>query len=99
MGASNASVSLLPGMIILKEAMNWSDLQLFEQCRFNILVRGTLGLYNLTDEIPAKLTYTFFASAYMNITGKREKIFLELFSIRSPVARYMILTSIEIVSG
>ena len=57
MGAPNASVSLLLGMMILKEAMNWSDMQLFEQCRFNILVRSSLGLYNLTDEIPAESTY------------------------------------------
>jgi len=34
MGAPNAPVSLLLGMMVLKEAMNWSDLQLFEQCRF-----------------------------------------------------------------
>ena len=57
MGAPNASVSLLLGMMILKEAMNWSDMQLFEQCRFNILVRSALGLYNITDEIPAESTY------------------------------------------
>jgi len=57
MGAPNASVSLLLGMMILKEAMNWSDLQLFEQVRFNILVRSALGLFNLTDDIPAESTY------------------------------------------
>jgi hypothetical protein len=43
MGAPNASVSLLLGMMILKEAMNWSDMQLFEQVRSNILVRSALG--------------------------------------------------------
>ena len=57
MGAPNASVSLLIGMMILKEAMNWNDLQLFEESRFNILVRSALGLFNLTDEIPAESTY------------------------------------------
>ncbi|HPF30504.1 MAG TPA: transposase, partial [Lachnospiraceae bacterium] len=57
MGAPNASVSLLLGMMILKEAMNWSDMQLFEQCRFNILARSALGLFNLTDDIPAESTY------------------------------------------
>ena len=57
MGAPNAPVSLLLGMMILKEAMNWSDLQLFEQCRFNILVRSAIGLFNLNDEIPAESTY------------------------------------------
>lgn len=56
-GAPNAPVSLLVGMMILKEAMGWSDWQLFEQCRFNLLVRRSLGLFNLTDEIPAESTY------------------------------------------
>ena len=57
MGAPNAPVSLLFGMMVLKEAMDWSDLQLFEQCRFNLLVRSALGLFNLTDDIPAESTY------------------------------------------
>lgn len=57
MGAPNAPVSLLLGMMVLKEAMNWSDLQLFEQCRFNLLVRSALGLFNLNDDIPAESTY------------------------------------------
>jgi hypothetical protein len=57
MGAPNAPVSLLLSMMVLKEAMNWSDLQLFEQCRFNLLVRSALGLFNLTDDIPAESTY------------------------------------------
>jgi hypothetical protein len=57
MGAPNAPVSLLVGMMILKEAMGWSDWQLFEQCRFNLLVRRSLGLFNLADEIPAESTY------------------------------------------
>jgi len=60
MGAPNASISLLLGMMILKEAMHWSDLQLFEQCRFNLLVRSSLGLFNLTDDIPAESTYYLF---------------------------------------
>ena len=56
-GAPNASVSLLVGMMILKEAFGWSDSQLFEQCRFNLLVRSALGLFNLNDTIPADSTY------------------------------------------
>ncbi len=31
-GAPNASVSLLVGMMVIKEAFGWSDSQLFEQC-------------------------------------------------------------------
>jgi len=57
MGAPNASVSLLIGMMTLKEAFGWSDSQLFEQCRFNLLVRSALGLFNLNDALPAESTY------------------------------------------
>ncbi len=56
-GAPNASVSLLLGMMVLKEAFGWSDSQLFEQCRFNLLVRRALGLANLDDALPAESTY------------------------------------------
>jgi len=60
MGAPNASVSLLVGMMILKEAYGWSDHQLFEQCSFNLLVRSALGLTNLDDKVPADSTYYLF---------------------------------------
>lgn len=59
-GAPNAPVSLLIGMMILKEAFGWSDSQLFEQCRFNLLVRSALGLFNLNDDIPTESTYYLF---------------------------------------
>lgn len=55
--APNASVSLLVGMMVIKEAFGWSDSQLFEQCKFNLLVRSALGLYNLNDALPAESTY------------------------------------------
>ncbi len=57
MGAPNAPISVLVGMMILKESFGWSDSQLFEQGRFNLLVRSALGLYNLNEEIPAASTY------------------------------------------
>ncbi|NLC13656.1 MAG: transposase [Chloroflexi bacterium] len=57
MGAPNASISVMLGMMILKEGMGWSDLQLYEQCRFNLLVRKALGLININDEIPVESTY------------------------------------------
>ncbi len=60
MGAPNASVSMLVGMMILKEAFNWSDMQLFESCRFNLLVRNALGLTNMHDEVPGESTYYLF---------------------------------------
>lgn len=59
-GAPNVSVSLLIGMMILKESFGWSDSQLFEQSRFNLLVRSALGLFNLNDEVPADSTYYLF---------------------------------------
>jgi hypothetical protein len=46
--------------MILKEAYGWSDLQLFEQCGFNLLVRSALGLANLNDQVPAESTYYLF---------------------------------------
>lgn len=60
MGAPNASVSLLIGMMILKDSSGWSDLQLFENCRFNLLTRSALGLFNLNDDIPTDSTYYLF---------------------------------------
>src|SRR6056297_784687 len=57
MGAPNASVSLLIGMMVIKEAFGWSDSQLFEQCRFNLLVRSALGLFNMNDPLPAASIY------------------------------------------
>jgi hypothetical protein len=57
MGAPNASIRLLVGMMILKEAFGWSDSQLFEQCQFNLLTRSALGLLNMNDPLPAESTY------------------------------------------
>src|SRR5664280_165798 len=56
-GAPNASIRILVGMMILKESFVWSDSQLFEQCRFNLLVRGALGLFNMNDPLPVESTY------------------------------------------
>jgi len=56
-GSPNASIRTLIGMMILKEAQGWSDSQLFEECRFNVLVRSALCLMNLDDPIPAESTY------------------------------------------
>ena len=60
MGAPNASVSVLVGMMALKEGLGWSDGQLFEQCRFNLLVRSALGLFNINDSVPTESTYYLF---------------------------------------
>ena len=56
-GAPNASIRLLVGMMILKEAFGWSDSQLFEHCQFNLLTRSALGLFNINDTLPSESTY------------------------------------------
>jgi hypothetical protein len=60
MGAPNSPVAQLVGMMILKEAFGWSDSQLFEHCRFNLLIRCALGLFNMNDDIAADSTYYLF---------------------------------------
>src|SRR5699024_6869870 len=57
MGAPNSSVRVLIAMMILKEAYGWSDVQLFENCRYKLLVRSALGLANMDDELPTESTY------------------------------------------
>jgi hypothetical protein len=56
-GAPNASIRVLVGMMILKEAQGLSDAKLFEDCRFNLLTRRALGMYNMDDSLPAVSTY------------------------------------------
>ena len=72
-GRPNAPIRHLVSMMILKEGFGWSDAQLFEQCRFNILVMRALGLVNLTDEVPVESTYYLFKQAlyaYQLKTGR-----------------------------
>ena len=59
-GAPNASIRVLVGMMDLKDAFGWSDAQLYEQVLFNPLVRSALGLLNLDDEVPVESTYYSF---------------------------------------
>jgi len=56
-GAPTAPLRTLIGMMILKESFGWSDSQLFEHCRFNLLVRSSLGLFNINDPLPVESTY------------------------------------------
>lgn len=59
-GAPNSSIKMMLGMMSMKEGFGWSDAHLFEQARYNVLVRSALGLYNLTDSIVAASTYYAF---------------------------------------
>jgi hypothetical protein len=47
-------------MMVLKEAEGMSDEKLFENCRFNMLVRSALGLINADDLMPTESTYYLF---------------------------------------
>ena len=47
-------------MFALKEGFVWSDNELFEQCRFNLLLLSALGLFNINGSLPAQSTYYFF---------------------------------------
>ena len=73
MGAPNAPVRILVAMMILKESFGWSDSQLFEHCRFNLLVRSSLGLFNMNDALPVESTYYLFRKRvydYQKQTGE-----------------------------
>jgi len=63
MGAPNAPLRILIGMMIIKEGFGWSDAQLFEQVNFNMLVMHSLGLTNINDKIPCLATYYNFKKA------------------------------------
>lgn len=56
-GAPNSPVRVLISMMVLKEGFGWSDQELFENCKFNLLVRKALGIINLDEPVPAESTY------------------------------------------
>lgn len=59
-GTPNASIRVLIAMMVLKEAEGMSDEKLFENCRFNMLIRSALGLINADDSVPTESTYYLF---------------------------------------
>ena len=80
MGAGNASIRLLISMMILKEGMGWSDIQLYEQCRFNLLVRSALSLFNLNDKLPAMSTYYLLRQKiHAHFVATDEELFAQCF--------------------
>jgi len=81
MGAPNASISVLVGMMALKEGFGWSDGQLFEQCRFNLLARSALGLFNINDSVPTESTYYLFRKRlHEHARHKGEDLFQKTFA-------------------
>lgn len=80
MGAPNASIKLLIGMMIIKESLQCSDKQLFEQCSFNLLVRSALGLMNMDEPLPAESTYYLLRNRiYTHQREKGEDLFEKVF--------------------
>ena len=72
-GAPNAPIRILVSMMALKEAQGISDEQLYEQARFNTLIRSALGLINSDEEVPTESTYYLFRhkiTEYAEQTGK-----------------------------
>lgn len=61
-GAPNSSIRILIGMMMLKEGNGWSDVKLFEEVSFNLLVRSALGLHNINDNAPVESTYYLLRS-------------------------------------
>jgi hypothetical protein len=83
MGAPNASIRVIIGMMTLKEAFGWSDNELFEHCRFNLLIRSALGLFHINDSIPAESTYYLFRKRIYNYNKENqvdliEKVFQQI---------------------
>jgi len=56
-GAPNYPINILIGMMILKEGYGWSDSELFEACRFNVLVRSALGMFDFSDAAASNASY------------------------------------------
>ena len=71
-GRPGASPRLLCAMRVYKEGGGYSDHEMFDALRFDILVRKSMGLMSLEDPVPTESTYyKFFAAicAYKERTG------------------------------
>lgn len=80
MGAPNSPIKLLLGMMIIKEVLQCSDKQLFEQCEFNLLVRSALGLFNVDDPLPVESTYYLLRKRiYTHYRQTSEDLFAKVF--------------------
>jgi len=80
-GTPNASIRILVAMMVLKEAEGLSDQKVFENCRFNMLVRSALGLDNADDPLPTESTYYLFRKRIQEYAkDKNENLFETAFS-------------------
>jgi len=46
--------------MVLKESFGWSDAELYNYCRFDIMVRRALNIYALDEDVPVESTYYLF---------------------------------------
>lgn len=80
-GTPNAPVRVLVAMMVLKEAEGLSDQKIFENCRFNMLVRSAIGLYNADDSLPTESTYYLFRKRIQEYAKeKNENLFETAFA-------------------
>jgi hypothetical protein len=80
-GRPNASIRVMISMMIIKESEGISDSTLFEQCRYNLLYRSALGLYNLKDSLPTESTYYAFRKKIVeHEQSTAENLFSTVFS-------------------
>ncbi len=77
-GSPNAPIRILIAMMVLKEAEGLSDQKLFEDCRFNILIRSAIGLLKMDDTVPAKSTYYLFRKQIDEYEKEHGKNLLDL---------------------
>jgi hypothetical protein len=69
-GRPNANVRLLVAMRIFKEGGGYSDQEMFEAMRFDILVRKSMGLMSFEDKVPTESTYYKFFAAICEYQAK-----------------------------
>ena len=77
-GTPNASLKVLVSMMILKEAEGLSNQKLFENCRFNLLTRSAIGLFNGDDAVPTESTYYLFRKRIAEYAKEGEENLLEV---------------------
>jgi hypothetical protein len=80
-GTPNSSIRVLVAMMVLKEAEGLSDQKIFENCRFNMLVRSAIGLHNADDPLPTESTYYLLRKRIAEYAKKKnENLFDTAFS-------------------
>lgn len=86
-GRPNAPIRILVAMRILKEGCGCSDENLYEQCRYNLLFRAALGLFNLDDQCPSIDTYYGFYRALAKYNEEHQEDLLRSASSSLPAIR------------